>query len=149
MDRSKKDQKAALGGLDDQIGFALRLAQVAVFKDFIAALKMFGLRPTDFSVLAVIAATPGLKQQEVGELLHIQRPNLVIILDQLQARGLIMRGNAPRDRRSYALSLTAEGEALLEGAKIAQGLHENRVDALLEGFDKTMIIAALKRISTL
>ncbi|WP_068875933.1 MULTISPECIES: MarR family winged helix-turn-helix transcriptional regulator [unclassified Phenylobacterium] len=137
----------ALGGLDAQVGFMLRLAQVAVFKDLIEALRPFGLRPTDFSVLLVIEATPGLKQQAVGEALSIQRPNLVTIIDQLEGRGLVKRGAAPGDRRSYALALTPEGEKLLAGAKAAHGAHTERVTAALGDMDKHMVLEALTRIA--
>ena len=136
-----------LGGLDAQVGFVLRLAQVAVFKDLIEALRPFGLRPTDFSVLLVIEATPGLKQQAVGEALSIQRPNLVTIIDQLEGRGLVRRGAAARDRRSYALALTPEGAALLAGAKVAHTGHSKRVIAALGDIDKRTVLEALSRIA--
>lgn len=137
----------ALGGLDAQIGFVLRLAQVAVFKDLIEALRPFGLRPTDFSVLLVIQATPGLKQQAVGEALSIQRPNLVTILDQLEGRGLVKRGAAPGDRRSYALTLTRDGAALLAEATAAHTRHAERVTDALGDMDKQMVLEALTRIA--
>ena len=137
----------SLGGLDAQIGFVLRLAQVAVFKDLIEALRPFGLRPTDFSVLLVIEATPGLKQQAVGEALSIQRPNLVTIIDQLEGRGLVERGAAPGDRRSYALTLTRDGVTLLAQAKAAHAQHADRVTAALDGLDKHVVLQALSRIA--
>lgn len=139
----------SLGGLETQVGFLLRLAQVAVFKDLIAALKPFELRPTDFSVLLVISASPGLKQQAVGEALRIQRPNLVTILDQLQGRGLVQRGAVPGDRRSYALTLTPEGEALLVKAKTAHTRHDRKVSSALAGLDKAALIDALERIAAI
>jgi DNA-binding MarR family transcriptional regulator len=139
----------SLGGLETQVGFLLRLAQVAVFKDLIAALKPFDLRPTDFSVLLVIEATPGLKQQAVGEALRIQRPNLVTILDQLQGRGLVLRGAVPGDRRSYALTLTTEGETLLAKAKTAHARHDRKVSGALAGLDKAALIDALERIAAI
>lgn len=141
--------RADLGGLDAQIGFVLRLAQVAVFKDLIEALRPFGLRPTDFSVLLVIEGTPGLKQQAVGEALSIQRPNLVTIIDQLEGRGLVKRGAAPGDRRSYALALTPDGEALLTQAKAAHLEHADRVTAALGDMDKHMVLEALSRIAAM
>lgn len=137
----------ALGGLETQIGFVLRLAQVAVFKDLIDALRPFGLRPTDFSVLLVIEATPNLKQQAVGEALSIQRPNLVTIIDQLEGRGLVKRGAAPGDRRSYALTLTRDGAELLVKAKAAHARHSGKVDAALGDLDKHMVLEALTRIA--
>ena len=64
-------------GVEDEIGFVLRLAQLAVFKDVIETLSPFGLRPSDFSALRVISANPGLKQQDIGRELGIKGPNLV------------------------------------------------------------------------
>jgi DNA-binding MarR family transcriptional regulator len=140
---------ASLGGLDTTVGFVLRLAQVAVFRDLLAALKPFDLRVTDLSVLLVIEATPGLQQRAVGEVLRIQRPNLVTILDQLQARGLVRRGAVPGDRRSYALSLTPEGAALLQKAKAAHAEHDRKVLDALGDLTKEQMLAALGRIAAL
>jgi DNA-binding MarR family transcriptional regulator len=154
MDVGERQREAgvegpSLGGLETQVGFLLRLAQVAVFKDLIAELKPFDLRPTDFSVLLVIEATPGLKQQEVGEALRIQRPNVVTILDQLQGRGLVLRGAVPGDRRSYALTLTPEGKALLVKAKAAHARHDRKLSGALKGLDKAALIDALERIAAI
>ncbi|CAN5315935.1 MarR family winged helix-turn-helix transcriptional regulator [soil metagenome] len=143
------DEGPSLGGLETQVGFLLRLAQVAVFKDLITELKPYDLRPTDFSVLLVIEATPGLKQQEIGEALRIQRPNVVTILDQLQARGLVLRGAVPGDRRSYALTLTPEGRALLIKAKAAHARHDRKLSGVLAGLDKGVLINALERIAAI
>lgn len=141
--------RVPLGGLEDWIGFNLRLAQVAIFKDLIAALRPLGLRPTDFSVLLVIATTPGLKQQAVGEALAIQRPNLVTIINQLEERGLVKRGALGRDRRAYALAPTAEGKKLLAKAKLAHERHLERVEAVLAGLDTVRILEALGSLSRL
>ena len=135
------------GDLRDQLGFVLRLAQVSGFRDLIEALKPFDLRPTDFSVLTVVAALPGLKQQAVGEALRVQRPNLVAIIDQLEARGLVRRDPSPSDRRSHALRLTAAGEALLKQAKAAQSAHEGRLTAALGDADREVVMTALRRIA--
>jgi DNA-binding MarR family transcriptional regulator len=125
--RETAGEDVSLGGLETTVGFVLRLAQVAVFKDLLAALKSFDLRVTDLSVLLVIEATPGLQQRAIGEVLRIQRPNLVTIIDQLEARGLVRRGAVPGDRRAYALSLTPEGETLLGKAKIVHAQHDRKV----------------------
>ncbi|OJU09816.1 MAG: MarR family transcriptional regulator [Caulobacterales bacterium 68-7] len=135
------------GDLRDQLGFVLRLAQVSAFRDLIEALKPFDLRPTDFSVLTVVAALPGLKQQAVGEALRVQRPNLVAIIDQLEARGLVRRDPSPSDRRSHALRLTAAGESLLKQAKAAQSAHEARLTAALGDADREVVMTALRRIA--
>lgn len=139
----------SLGGLETTVGFVLRLAQVAVFKDLLASLKPFDLRVTDLSVLMVIEATPGLQQRAIGEMLRIQRPNLVIILDQLQGRGLVRRDSVPGDRRSYALSITPEGAELLRKAKAAHAAHCRKVDEALGDLEQERMLAVLERIAAI
>ncbi len=138
-----------MGGLDRQVGFILRQAQLAVFKDFAAALKPFELRLADFSALSVIEANPGLKQQTLGDALNIQRPNLVAVIDQLEARGLVNRGATPGDRRPYALTLTPAGSRLLAKAKAAEALHDRRVKAALGDADAALLLDMLRRIATI
>ena len=147
--KAATEEALSLGGLETTVGFVLRLAQVAVFKDLLAALKPFDLRVTDLSVLMVIEATPGLQQRAIGDMLRIQRPNLVIILDQLQARGLVRRDPVPGDRRSYALSITPEGSLLLQHAKAAHAAHDRKVLAALGDLDKEKMLAALERIAAI
>jgi DNA-binding MarR family transcriptional regulator len=147
--KAETETSPSLGGLETTVGFVLRLAQVAVFKDLLAALKPFDLRVTDLSVLLVIEATPGLQQRVIGDMLRIQRPNLVIILDQLQARGLVRRDPVPGDRRSYALSITPEGAALLRGAKAAHAAHDRKVLEALGGLEKERMLAVLERIAAI
>lgn len=138
-----------LAGLDVTIGFMLRLAQVAVFNDLIATLKPYGLRPTDLSVLLVVQANPGLKQQEIGSALRIQRPNLVSIIDDLEARRLVKREQVPTDRRSYALHLTPDGEALMSQAAEAHRQHVARVDAAVGPARASELLDALGRIAVI
>ncbi len=134
-------------GLADRLGFQLRVAQQAVFGDLVAALQPLGLRPSLYSVLLIVRATPGSRQQDIGEALGIQRPNLVAMIDGLEKRGLLRREVNPADRRSYALSLTAEGEALLGQADAAHGAHVERLGARLGGVDADALLGALKRVA--
>ncbi len=99
------------GPLDRRLGYVLRRAQMAVFRDFFSAFEAFDIRPAQYSILTVIECNPGLKQSEVSEALGIQRTNFVAMVDELQRRGLVRRDPAPNDRRSYALVLTETGQA--------------------------------------
>src|SRR5438128_10827937 len=105
-----------LGALPDLIGYVLRRAQLVVFQDFYQAFAPFDIRPAQFSVLTVIERNPGLTQSQVAEALGIKRTNFVGMLDALEKRGLAERRQA-RDKRSYALYLTADGAALMRKLK--------------------------------
>lgn len=136
-------------GVEDQIGFVLRLAQLAVFKDIIETLTPFGLRPSDFSALRVIAANPGLKQQDIGRELGIKRPNLVGMVEELRKNKLIERKTVPGDRRSYALTLTKTGEDLLDRAEEAHRGHQMRLREALGDNDPLQFLAGLRSLAKL
>jgi DNA-binding MarR family transcriptional regulator len=135
-------------GLADRFGFQLRMAQAAVWSDLVAALQPLGLRPSQYSVLLILRATPGSRQQDIGEALGIQRPNLAAMIDGLEKRGLIRREINPADRRSHALSLTDEGLALLAEADAAHGRHEQRLSERIGEADTDALLPVLRRIAT-
>ncbi|WP_395650327.1 MarR family winged helix-turn-helix transcriptional regulator [Brevundimonas sp.] len=140
-----RDKPIDMAGLPDSVGFMLRLAQVAAFRGVMAALKPFDLRVSDFSILLIIEANPGLKQQAVGEALSIKRANLVSMIDALEKRGLIIRTVPKTDKRSYALSLTDAGRALMVDAKAAEQASQHEL-AMLVGENHGRLIKDLKRI---
>lgn len=143
-------QPIDLGLLDNLLGYRLRRAQLAVFQDFLIAMKGFDLRPAQFSVLAIIAANPGLKQSRVSEALGINRANFVALLDELEQRKLARRAAAPGDRRSNALYLTPKGESFLKEAyRHLLTQHEKRVEAVLGSADKQQLLSLLDKLTTL
>ena len=136
-------------GVEDEIGFALRLAQLAVFKDVIETLSPFGLRPSDFSALRVISANPGLKQQDIGRELGIKGPNLVGMVEELRKKKLIVRKTVPGDRRSYALTLTPAGRELLDQAEDAHRGHQARIREAMGDNDPILFLACLHSLTRL
>lgn len=139
-----------LGYLDGLLGYMLRRAQLAVFQDFLVQMKVFDLRPAQFSVLAIIQANPGLKQSRVSEALGINRANFVALLDELEQRKLARRAPAETDRRSNALYLTPQGEAFLEKAfRHLQAHHERRLDSILGPADKQRLLDLLAKLAVL
>jgi DNA-binding MarR family transcriptional regulator len=135
-----------LGPLPDLIGYVLRRAQLVVFQDFFAAFTPFDIRPAQFAVLTVIERNPGLTQSQVAEALGIKRTNFVGLLDALEARGLAERRQA-RDKRSYALYLTADGAALMRKLRPVLKAHESRMIAKVGEDGRESMIALLHAIA--
>ena len=135
-----------LGPLPELIGYVLRRAQLAVFQDFFGAFAPFDVRPAQFSVLTIIERNPGLTQTQVAEALGIKRTNFVGMLDELEKRGLAERRQA-RDKRSYALYLTADGAALMRRLKPVLKAHENRMVGLVGEEGRDRLIALLHDIA--
>lgn len=129
------------------IGYKLRRAQLAVFQDFIESFSRMKLRPAEFSVLAVIARAPGLKQSEIAAQLGIKRANFVSLMDGLERRGLAERRKAEGDKRSHSLHLTTEGARFVEEMISVWAAHEqNFVDKLGGEAERDRLIALLDRI---
>jgi DNA-binding MarR family transcriptional regulator len=107
-----------------------------------------GMRQSLYSVLLIIAENPGLKQQEVGQTLSIQQPNLVSLVNELVNEGLVQRTVNAEDRRSYSLVLTAAGKQRLAQANRAHAENERRLAEAIAPLTVEQFRAALLRIVT-
>ncbi|WP_197427305.1 MarR family winged helix-turn-helix transcriptional regulator [Bradyrhizobium retamae] len=76
------------------------------------ALEDAGLVQLEFALLAFVDDVPGISQQTLSEALGIDRNNVSLIADKLEARGLLMRTVNSADRRARELQLTPEGRKL-------------------------------------
>ena len=68
-------------------GYNMKRAFNTVQTDVNRALAPFGLRMVTFSALVIIVDNPGLRQSQLADVLSIERPNLVLIVDDLLATG--------------------------------------------------------------
>lgn len=83
-----------------------------------AALKSHELADASYMVLAVLygSVEETASASELGEACFEKPANLTRVCDDLQGRGLIVRGERPGDRRAVMLTLTDAGRALIEQA---------------------------------
>jgi len=132
------------GALPGLLGYRLRLAQQAVFRDFAASVQ--GLSPGRVGLLIYIDANPGVTQSRLAEAAGRDRSTMVGVLDQLEARGLTERRRGV-DRRTNGLWLTRNGRALLRRALRAIARHERRISARLSAAERRQLLALLDKIS--
>ncbi len=125
--RRDQDVEIGLDGLVGHAGYAVRRFQIWIFQDFIRTLASVDIKPTQYSVLTLIGANPGLCQMAVAQRLGIERARLVHLLDSLEDRKLVRRVRSRTDRRSHALQLTAPGQASLRQFKLLAAEHERHV----------------------
>ena len=137
-------QKLDQGALPQLLGYRLRLAQQAVFRDFAASVQ--GLSPGRVGLLIFIDANPGVTQSRLAEAANRDRSTMVGVLDQLQARGLVERRRGA-DRRTNGLWLTRAGRALLAGALRSITRHERRIAARLSAAERRQLLELLGKIS--
>ena len=125
--RDVLDDEIGLDALAGHAGYAVRRFQIWIFQDFIRTLASVDIRPTQYSVMTVIGANPGLSQMAVAKRLGIERARLVHLLDSLEHRDLVARVRSATDRRSHALHLTARGKTALAQFKRLAAEHERHV----------------------
>lgn len=133
------------GILPDLVGYQLRLAQLAVFRDFDDAAAGLGLSPGRFGMLVLVEANPGVTQSALARAVGLDRSTMVAVLDGLEARGLVERRQGV-DRRTNGLWLTRAGRALLARMKRRVAAHEARIVARLDPAERKALIGLLRKL---
>lgn len=132
------------GLLPGLLGYRLRLAQQAVFRDFGESVS--DLPPGRVGILLIIDANPGVTQTRLAQAVGLDRSTLVGVLDALEARGLVERRRG-KDRRTNGLLLTRAGRARVTELKRRIRVHERRVAARLTAEEKTQLLALLSKLA--
>jgi len=120
--RPEPVQSRAFGlELENLIGYNLRRAHGVQKQRFTTVFAPLGIRPVTLSLLGTVYDRPGIHQAELGKRLHIKRANMVPLLAELSARGLIARRPSASDGRVQLVTLTPAGNKLT--AKLLE-MHE-------------------------
>jgi DNA-binding MarR family transcriptional regulator len=141
MSRDEALRPGALAGL---LGYRLRLAQQAVFRDYAASVGE--VSPGRVGILLLVEANPGVTQSRLARAVHLDRSTMVGVIDKLEERALIERRRG-EDRRTNGLWLTRAGRALLARMKERIEQHERRFAARLTPAERGQLIALLEKLS--
>lgn len=131
------------GLLSGLLGYRLRVAQQAVFRDFARSIPEAS--PGRVGILLLIDANPGVTQSRLAQAVGIDRSTMVGVLHALQARELIERRRG-EDRRTNGLWLTRTGRSLVASFKHRIRIHERRVASRLSAADRTQLLALLEKL---
>ena len=133
------------GILPSLIGYQLRLAQLAVFRDFERSVGELGISPGRFGVLVLVGCNPGMTQSRLAEAGGLDRSTLVPVLDGLERRGLVERRRG-EDRRTNGLRLTLPGKRLLARARRRILAHESRMVSAMSDAEREQLVALLAKL---
>jgi DNA-binding MarR family transcriptional regulator len=133
------------GLLPGLLGYRLRLAQQAVFRDF--ADSVTDLSPGRVGILMFIDANPGVTQSRLAHAVGLDRSTMVGVLHALEARGLVERRRG-EDRRTNGLWLTRAGRAFVAALKQRIRMHERRVAARLTAAERAQLLELLKKLTS-
>ena len=70
------------------VGYRMKRAFNVVQADLTKTLKPFDLRMLTYTALVLIVDNPGLRQSQLADAMDIERPNLVVLIDELERRDL-------------------------------------------------------------
>lgn len=136
-----------LAQLPDYLGYQIRQAQTAVFRDFARMMADIGVVPGEFSLLTTVNANPGINQNALVQAYQLDKSTLSLAMNKLVKRGLIRRTPDERDRRYFSLWLTDEGLDLLARATERVENQERVMDGVLRPGERKAMLDMLRRIS--
>jgi DNA-binding MarR family transcriptional regulator len=135
-----------LGRLEGVLGFHLRMAHVAIYRDFAASMAELGLTQKQLAVMELIHRNPGVSQIDLAQALGTDRATMMGLVDRLDTRGIVVRRPSKVDRRRQELRLTNSGAALLDDAYGRVDRHEQRFLSRFADTELEALLGALKRI---
>ncbi len=138
---------AAPNELFDDLSFLLARANALSLAAGNAALSEHGLRVRSYSVLALAAGATRPSQRELAELLRLDPSQVVALVDELQARGLVVREPDPADRRANVVVATERGRAVHVAAAADARAAEAALHDDLSAADRGLLTALLRRMA--
>lgn len=142
------DDKTAddLGGLQDILGFHIRLAHGAVYRHFTETFTNLELTQKQVSALWLVNDNPGLSQIALGGRLRMDRATTMTIVNRLQERAYLRRERSASDGRKQALYVTDAGVAALAQAKRCIAEHEAWLKSRFTAEETQKLVEMLARI---
>jgi len=139
-------RKLDLDGLPELLGFHLRLAHIAMYRDFSTSLAELDLTQKQGATLQLIGANPAVSQVDLAATLGTDRATMMAMIDRLEQRGFLSRRRSTDDRRRQELFLTEAGETVLAASKLAIAEHELRFTSRFTPSELKTLVNALRRI---
>ena len=122
-----------------------RLQQVCLSM-IATALKEADLVQLEYALLVFVDDVPGISQQALSEALGIDRNNVSLIADKLEARGLLKRAVNDADRRARELTITPAGRKLWRTYHPKTRQANDRILTALTAEEKELFLDMLVRV---
>ena len=110
------------------------------------ALENSGLVQLEYALLVFIDDVPGISQNTLSDALGIDRNNVSLIADKLEARGLLKRAVSGDDRRARQLTITPAGAKLWRRYRDRIKQANDRILSSLKPHEKDLFLDMLVRV---
>jgi DNA-binding MarR family transcriptional regulator len=132
------------GPLPGLIGYRLRVAQQAVFRDFASSVPE--VSPGRAGMLMLLEANPGVTQGRLAHEVSLDRSTMVGVIDALEDAGLVERRRG-EDRRTNGLWLTRAGKLMTARVRRRIELHERRIATKLSAAERAQLLSLLRKLA--
>ncbi len=113
-------------------GYALKQASSALHAAMEAALRPLGLHITQYSCLELLLQRPGMSNSDLARGAFVTRQSMNVVLQSLEAEGLVIRAETAPVGRALPTELTDLGRARLAAASAAVRAVERAAQADLD-----------------
>lgn len=145
-DLDEAPDDSGIGEIDDIVGFHIRLAYSAVYRHFMDTFSELDMTQKQVSVLWLVDDHPGIAQTDLAKRLRMDRATVMAIINRLEGRKLLRRGQSASDGRKQTLRLTPTGEKALVEAKKAVREHEDWLKSRFTRQEVRTLIDFLRRV---
>ncbi len=139
-------EEGLINPVGDHLGFLLRRCHAAVLERVTHEVRVFDLRPTEFTVLIAVRQNRHIRPSRLGEMLGIKLGNLSPLLDRLEDRGLLSRRRAADDQRAVELQITPLGRSVATKVTRAVDGHSAITENAMGHSDYAALIELLRKL---
>ena len=139
--------EAVPAALASVLGYQLAQATVAANAVFARQVgEALGLRPVEYTILALVHENPGLSAARLAQMLSVSPPNITVLIDRLAGHGWVQREPSTTDRRERLLHATADGAQLAVQATERLVAGERRAFAHLSAGERAILGELLQKL---
>ncbi|PEK99094.1 MarR family winged helix-turn-helix transcriptional regulator [Bacillus sp. AFS017336] len=101
---------------------------------------------TEFSVLEVLYQRGKQTIQQIGNSILVSSGSMTYIIDKLEQRGLLNRSDCPDDRRMIHVTLTVDGNGLMDEIMPKYDVIVNQMFELLDSDEAELLVKLLTKV---
>lgn len=134
------------GWLHDDLHWIFARLKQALATAEISVVREHGMSLWGYTVLMAVAEAPTRSQLALAQAVSVDKSKLVLILDELEAAGLVHRRPDPADRRARIVEATPEGHRALVAARDDVKTIEQQLLADLDAPAQAALRSALQHL---
>jgi MarR family transcriptional regulator, lower aerobic nicotinate degradation pathway regulator len=132
--------------LYEKPGHLIRRAQQIAWALFMEECAPFDITSVQYAALFAVRENPGIDATRLSALVAFDRSTLGLVLERLEAKGLIERSGNPKDKRLKLLHLTLQGRRILREIEPAVGRAQKRILAPLKPEQRRQFVNLLSQL---